>query len=180
MCLSDGHIGLASGRVEHCADRILWQVIMANPCCCCCFIYSFGAVDMRQLCNFMDLEFSSDRSWPTDMLIIFRNVSPLCIVPLKHSAVVEGFFAVRLLAHLKSFASGFAQFLAERTVTLFISTSHSQLPSTTVTRSCSLLGWENRHCTVSWRHLSSVEHNSATMRPIHEIIDCIMQSCVDW
>jgi hypothetical protein len=26
----------------------------------------------------LDLEFSSDQSWPTGMLIIFQTVSPLC------------------------------------------------------------------------------------------------------
>jgi hypothetical protein len=35
---------------------------MANPCCCYDFIYRLGAVDTHQLCNFLDLEFGSDRS----------------------------------------------------------------------------------------------------------------------
>jgi hypothetical protein len=55
---------------------------MPNPCCCD-FIYRLGAVGMHQRCNFLDLEFSSDRSWPTGMLIIFQTVSPLC-KPLCH------------------------------------------------------------------------------------------------
>jgi hypothetical protein len=40
---------------------------MANPCCCCDFIYCLRAVGTQQRCNFFDLEFSSDRSWPTGM-----------------------------------------------------------------------------------------------------------------
>jgi hypothetical protein len=43
---------------------------MATPCCCD-FIYHLEAVGMHQCCNFLDLEFSSDLSWPTGMLIIF-------------------------------------------------------------------------------------------------------------
>jgi hypothetical protein len=44
------------------------------------------------------------------MLIVFKTVSPLCktFVPFKHSTTAQGFFAVRLLDHLKRFASGFA------------------------------------------------------------------------
>jgi hypothetical protein len=47
----------------------------------------------------------------------------------------------------------------------FLNTPHA--------RNCFLLGWEkNGHGTISWLHLSPVVHNSATMRPVHEIIDC--------
>jgi hypothetical protein len=51
---------------------------MANPCCCN-FIYRLETVGKHQCCNFLDLEFSSDSSWLTGMLIIFRTVSPLHI-----------------------------------------------------------------------------------------------------
>jgi hypothetical protein len=38
---------------------------------------------------------------------------------------------------------------------------------------CFLLGREkNGHDTISWLHVCAVVHNSVTMRPIHEIIDC--------
>jgi hypothetical protein len=59
--------------------------------------------------NFLDLEFSSDHSWVTGMLIIFQTVSCLCkmFVPFKHSTMTQGFFAVCLLDHLKRFASEF-------------------------------------------------------------------------
>jgi hypothetical protein len=67
------------------------------------------------IANFVDLEFSSDHSWPTSMLIIFQTVYPLCktFVPLKHNITAEGFFTVRLLDHLKRIFSVFAEFLAE-------------------------------------------------------------------
>jgi hypothetical protein len=83
---------------------------MANPCCCCDFIYRLGAVGMHQHYNFLDLEFSSDCSWLIGMLIIFQTVSPLCktFVPLKHSTMAQGLFAIRLLDHLKQITSGFA------------------------------------------------------------------------
>jgi hypothetical protein len=49
---------------------------MANPCCCCCdFINHLGVVGTHQRCNFLDTEFSSDRSWPTSMLITFQTIS---------------------------------------------------------------------------------------------------------
>jgi hypothetical protein len=58
---------------------------VAGPCCCG-FIYRLEAIRTHQRCNFLDLEFSSDRSWPTGMLITFQTVSSLCktFVPLKH------------------------------------------------------------------------------------------------
>jgi hypothetical protein len=82
---------------------------MANPCCCD-FIYRLGAAGMHQRCNFLDLEFSSDRSWPTGMLIIFQTVSLLCktFVPLNHSTMAQGFVAVCLLYHLKCFDGRYA------------------------------------------------------------------------
>jgi hypothetical protein len=57
----------------------------------------------------LDLEFSSYRSWPTGMLIIFRIVSHLCktFVSFKHSTMAQDFFVIRLLDHLKRFASGY-------------------------------------------------------------------------
>jgi hypothetical protein len=45
--------------------------------CCCNFIYRLGVVGTHQRCNLLDLEFSSDRSWPTGMLITLKTVSPL-------------------------------------------------------------------------------------------------------
>jgi hypothetical protein len=65
---------------------------------------------MPQCCNFLHLEFSSDHTWPTSMLITFQTVSPLCktFVPLKHSTMAQGFITVGLLDHLKCFANGFA------------------------------------------------------------------------
>jgi hypothetical protein len=79
------------------SDRILWQVPW--PICCCCdFNYRWGLVGMHQHCNFLDLEFSSDRSWPTDMLIMFQTVSPLCetFVPLDHSLIIWNIFLADL------------------------------------------------------------------------------------
>jgi hypothetical protein len=69
-----------------------------------------------------------------------------------------------------------------QTAMFLIPTTHRQLPFTTVTlflntphtRNCFLLGREkNGHGTISWLHISAVMHDRATMRPIHEIIDCI-------
>jgi hypothetical protein len=61
---------------------------MANACCCCNFIYCLGGVGMYKCCNFLDLEFSSDRSWLIGILIIFQTLSPLCkmFVPLQPKA----------------------------------------------------------------------------------------------
>jgi hypothetical protein len=49
---------------------------MTNPCCCD-FIYSLAAGGKHQHCNFLDIEFSSDRSWWTGTLIIFQIASSL-------------------------------------------------------------------------------------------------------
>jgi hypothetical protein len=68
-------------------------------------------------------------------------------------------------------------------VTFLISTAHRQLPFTSVTFflntphtcNCFLLGQEkNGHSTILLLEVSAVVHNSATTRPIHEIIDCTM------
>jgi hypothetical protein len=67
------------------------------------------------------------------------------------------------------------------TATFSISAARRQLPFRTVTfflntpraRNCFLLEREkNGHGTILWLHVSAVVHNSATMRPTHEIIDC--------
>jgi hypothetical protein len=64
------------------------------------------------------------------MLIIFQTVSPLCktFVLLKQGTMAQGFFAVRLLDHLKCFASGSAEFLAEFNVFPSLKLQHSQFP----------------------------------------------------
>jgi hypothetical protein len=62
-------------------------------CCCCCdLIYHLGAIGAHQHCNFLDLVSSSEISWPTSSSIM----SLLCkmFVPLKHSTMTQGFFAV--------------------------------------------------------------------------------------
>jgi hypothetical protein len=52
-----------------------------------------------------------------------------------------------------------------KTVTFFLNTLH--------TCNCFLLGQEKSgHGTISWLHVSAVVHNSASMQPIHKIIDC--------
>jgi hypothetical protein len=73
-----------------------------------------------------------------------------------------------------------------QTATLSISSTRRQLPFTNVTNvtfflniphahNCFLLVQEkNGHNTLSWLRVSTVVHNSATMRPIQEIIDCTM------
>jgi hypothetical protein len=70
-----------------------------------------------------------------------------------------------------------------QTETFSISAARKQLPFTTVTfflntphvRNYYLLGWDkNGHGTILWFHVSAEVHNSATMRPIHEIINCTM------
>jgi hypothetical protein len=77
----------------------------ANPCFWCDSIYHLGVGGTHQCCNFLDLEFSSNRSWPTSILITFQTVLPLCktCVSLKHSIMTQGFCAVHLLDHLKCF-----------------------------------------------------------------------------
>jgi hypothetical protein len=42
---------------------------MANSYCCCDFIYCLGEVGMHRHCNFLGLEYISDCSWLTSMLI---------------------------------------------------------------------------------------------------------------
>jgi hypothetical protein len=73
------------------------------------------------------------------------------------------------------------RFPVAQTVTFSISAACRQLPFTTVTfflntlhaRNCFLLGWEkNGHGTISWLHVSAIMHNSATVLPVHKIIDC--------
>jgi hypothetical protein len=110
------------GNTRH--VQVIRQNFMAstitNPCCCCDFIYHLGAVGTHQRCTFLDLVFSSDRSWPTSMLIIFQTLSPPLqnVCATYHSTNAQGFFAIHLLDHLKCFTSGFAQFLAELDVCL--------------------------------------------------------------
>jgi hypothetical protein len=57
---------------------------MANPCYYCGFTYHLGTVGIHQHCNFFDIKFSSNWSWPNGMLI-FHTTSPLCkmSMPLK-------------------------------------------------------------------------------------------------
>jgi hypothetical protein len=62
-------------QVQHIRQNSV-AVIMANSCCDC--TYRLEVVGMHQHCDFVDLEFSSDRSWPTCMLNIFQTVSTLC------------------------------------------------------------------------------------------------------
>jgi hypothetical protein len=45
--------------------------------------------------------------------------------------------------------------------------------NTQYARNCFFLGREkNGHVTISWLHVFAAMHDSATMRPFHEIIDC--------
>jgi hypothetical protein len=91
------------------SNRILWQVPWLIPADANAAISS--TIWEQLACTYTatswDPEFSSDRSWPTSMLIIFQTVSPLCkpIVPLKQSTMAQGFFTIHLLDHLKRFAS---------------------------------------------------------------------------
>jgi hypothetical protein len=88
------------------SDRILWQVPWLIPADDA--VTSSACTDIATL----DLELSSDHSWPTGMLIILRTVSTPCkaFVPLKHSTMTQGFFVVQLLDHRKTFFTGFANF----------------------------------------------------------------------
>jgi hypothetical protein len=42
------------------------------------FIYCLGVVGLRQRFNFLHPEISSDRSWPTGMLIMNQSVQNIC------------------------------------------------------------------------------------------------------
>jgi hypothetical protein len=114
-------------------------------------------------------------------------LSPLCktFVGLKHSTTAQGFFVVRLIDRLKLLLENLPNFLAEfgsspvaQTAAFSISAASKQLLSTTVTfflnipyeRYCLLERKRNGHDTISWLHVSSLVHNSVTMRPIHEIL----------
>jgi hypothetical protein len=74
------------------------------------FHLQFGSSWNAPTLQLLDLKFSSDHSWLTGMLIIFQTVSPLSqtFVPIKHSTMAHGFYAIHLLDYLKHFASGFA------------------------------------------------------------------------
>lgn len=83
---------------------------MDNPCCCD-FIYQLSLVGIHHRSNFLDLEYSSDCSWPTGMLIIFQAVSPVCKCLCQlNNTMDQGFFAICLLDHLKGITSQFANF----------------------------------------------------------------------
>jgi hypothetical protein len=95
---------------------------------------------MHQHCNFLDLEFSSDRSWLTIMLCIPGYHSPLQIYVLrKDSSSGHGFFTVCLLHHLKCLLVDLPifgrslHFPVAETEAFSISTALRKLPYTTVT-----------------------------------------------
>jgi hypothetical protein len=89
----------------------LWQVPwLIHAAAAAAIIYHLGAIGNHKLCKVLDLDFSSERSLPTSMLIIFQTGFPLCrtFVPLEHSTTAQSFFAVLSLEHLKNIATRFS------------------------------------------------------------------------
>jgi hypothetical protein len=144
-----------------------------------------GAVGTQQRFIFLDLEFSSNCSSPTSMLINFQAVSPLCKTLYHLNTALQPKASLPytsliiwnvLLTDCLIFGRTW-RFLIAQIVTFSISTSRRQLPFTTMTfffntlhaHNCFLLRPEkNGHGIISWLH---VVHN-ATVQAIHEIIDC--------
>jgi hypothetical protein len=157
---------------------------MAKPCCCRDFIYRLVAVGTHQRCNFLDLEFSSDRSSSSKLSLPcakrFCHLSTAlrpkassqyaCLIMWNVSLADLPNFWQNLLFSLCSncdildFPSLAYNYPSQHWLFVWIHRTHAN---------CFILEREkNGQGIISWLHVSAVVNNSSTMRPIHEIIDC--------